>query len=229
MKLKLLTVVIAFLLSVTAIACSSDKSSSNLNSSSQSSNVISDMNVSTVSSSTTIITPGNSTIENSKTAAPSKNDNLTISLDEICDILSSKNTEVIESLKLSDSDKIKSLNDEKFYVPVFLCKKSGIMIGFNGAQFDPIDKVRQLDESPIFIMPATGTTISFDKNISFTVGDDIKQFKAKFGEGIADKDGNLQGDKEVSFITYDMGNLKIRFTSRNGDDFNQYDVSISKP
>lgn len=229
MKLKLMTVVMSFLLSITAIACSSDTSSSTLNSSNQSSTAISDTNVSTVTSSTTTIDPTNSTIENTKTSIPSKSNDLTISLDEILDILSSKNTDVIDSLKLSDSDKIKSLNDEKFYVPVFLCKDLGIMVGFNGAQFDAIDKVKQLDESPIFVMPANGTTISFDKNKSFTVGDDIKQFKAKFGEGKEGKEGNLQGDKEVSFLTYEIGNLEIRFTSHNGDDFKQYDVSISKP
>ncbi len=229
MKLRIITVLVAFLISISSTACSSNTSGSSVNSSSQSSVAISDTSISTSTSSSTTVSSTDDKKVNTKTSAPSKSSDLTISLDKIRDILSSKNSEVIESLNLSDSDKIKYLGDEKFYVPVFLCKASGVMVGFNGAQFDNIDKVKQLDEKPIFIMPADGTTISFDKGKNFTVGDDIKQFKAKFGEGKADKESNLQGDKEMSFLTYNINDLEIRFTSLSGDDFKKYGVSISKP
>ena len=77
-------------------------------------------------------------------------------------------------------------------------------------------------------MPTNGTIISFDKNINFRVGDDMKQFKIKFGEGNADKEGNLKGDKQYCTLTYDISNLRIRFTSLDGNDFKKYDVYISK-
>lgn len=228
MKTKFIIVLLIFVLSISTTACSSDKESSNLNNSSNpSSNKISNTSVPT-NTSAPITTPSDSKIEDVKTPLPSENKIPTITVEKMYDILSTKNKDVIDSLNLSDSDNIKSLNDQGFYVPVFNCKRLGILIGFNGADFDPIDKVKEEDTTPIFIMPTNGTTISFDDNFSFRVGDDLEQFKAKFGKGNAGKEGNLKGDKEYSYLTYEINNLSIRFTSLDGDDFKKYDVYITK-
>lgn len=166
--------------------------------------------------------------DNINTQVPSKNKIRAVSAEKIFNILSTQNNDVIDSLSLLDSDIIKSLDGSRFYEPVFFCDELGILIGFNGAPYDSIDKLKAKDETPIFIMPTNGTIISFDKNIDFRVGDDMKQFKAKFGEGNADKEWNLKGDKQYSLLTYDISNLSVKFTSLDGDDFKKYDVYISK-
>lgn len=161
-------------------------------------------------------------------SACSSNEIHTISDKKIYDILSTNNNEVIKSLNLSDSDNIESFNNQRFYVPTFLCDDLGVLVGFNGTPFDSIDKVKNEDEHPIFIMPTNGTIISFDENINFRVGDDLIQFKQIFGEGNADKEWSLKGEKQYSVLTYDISNLKIIFTSLDGDDFEKYYVYISK-
>ena len=164
--------------------------------------------------------------ENTETSQSPKTKSPTISVEEISSILTTNNNNVIDTLGLSDSDLIKSFNDSNFYEPVFRCEKLGVLIGFNGASFDTIDKVRKENETPNFIIPINGTEIKFDNNINFRVGDNITQFEAKFGEGKTGKDANLKGDKQFCFRTYDIKDLEIRFTSLNGDDFKKYDVYI---
>jgi len=151
-----------------------------------------------------------------------------ISSEEILKILSSGNKDVIDSLKLSDSESTSWIDDERYYVPVFRYEKSGIYIGFNGETFDSIHILRERDETPLFISPFKGTIISFDEDLNFMIGDDIKKFKAKSGEGIPGKEGNLQGDREYSFLNFNKGGITIRFTSLNGDDFKDYSVYITK-
>lgn len=179
-------------------------------------------------SNTDVATNTNNVSTNSKFENTDKSQSPTISVEKIFSILSTKNDNVIDTLGLSDSDLIKSFNDLNFYEPVFRCEKLGILIGFNGASYDTIDKVRKENETPNLIMPIDETVIKFDNNINFHVGDSITQFEEKFGEGKTGKDVNLKGDKEFSFRTYHINNLDIRFTSLNGDDFKKYDVYISK-
>ncbi len=167
-------------------------------------------------------------IENTETSQSPKTQSPTISVEKISSILSTKNNNVIDTLGLSDSDLIKSFNDSNFYEPVFRCEKLGVLIGFNGASYDTIDKVRKENETPNFIIPINETVIKFDNNINFRVGDSITQFEAKFGDGKTGKDVNLKGDKQLCFRTYDINNLEIKITSLNGDDFKKYDVYISK-
>jgi hypothetical protein len=165
--------------------------------------------------------------ENTESSLSSENQSTIISIEKISDILSTKNNNVIDTLGISDSDLIKSFNNSNFYEPVFRCEKLGILIGFNGTTDDTIDKVNQEDETPNFIIPINKTVIKFDNNINFRIGDNINQLEAKLGKGKIGKDINLKGDKQFSFLMYNINNLEVKFTSIDGDDFNKYDDKIS--
>lgn len=214
MKPNNMIVLLVFMISILITACSNNKNSQDLN-----------VNSSNKTSTSCVpISPSPTPID---TQSDSKNKNHTVTAEKILNILSTKNNDVIDSLNLSDSDLIKSLDEQRFYVPVFKCEELGVLIGFNGANFDPIDKVKKMDETPTFVIPANGTIIRFDK-VEFRVGDGIEDFKAKFGGGHAGKEGSLKGDKQYCYLTYTINNLKIRFTSLDGENFKKYDVEISK-
>ena len=122
MKPKIISVLLMFLLCISITACSSNKSSSNLNnSSSPSINKISNTSVPT--SPTSNSNPSDSEIENIKTQMPPENKIRTVSVEKFFNILSRKNGDVIDTLGLSDSNIINSFNGSRFYVPVFLCEE----------------------------------------------------------------------------------------------------------
>ncbi len=158
----------------------------------------------------------------------SDDDRITISIGEISNILSTKNSDVIKLLGISDLDQTQYIGDERFYIPLFCCKKSGIYICFDGAPFDSIEKIKQTDGKPYEIIPIDGTTIDFGNDRSFNIGDDIQLFKSILGEGTATSDWNLKGDKKISFLTYNINNLTITIKSLNGDNFKKYMMDITK-
>lgn len=213
MKSRITSVIFAFLLCVSISACTNNKSSSNPNNSS------------------TPNVPSNSKIENTKTPVLSENKTVTITAEKILNILSTKNKDVIDSLSLSDSDKIKkSKYNTVFYEPVFQNKDLGILIGFSGFDSFSIDDVKEFDETPEYIIPNNDTIIKFDNKLSFCVGDDFEEIKHKLGEGISGdlvKAGTNQSP-EIPTLTYDINGLSFRFTSREGNDFKKYDVFITK-
>jgi hypothetical protein len=73
---------------------------------------------------------------------PPKNKIYTITAEKVFSILSTKNNDVIDSLGLSYSDSIKSLNDPKLYIPVFICEELGILKGNIKFVFLFINRIR---------------------------------------------------------------------------------------
>ncbi len=172
----------------------------------------------------------------SKTAFEGFLDNLTvsnnmipkISTSGISHLLSIKSPDVIKELKITDDDATASIGDERYYIPLFRCEEPDIYISFDGSPTDPISVVSQSDKPPYDITPCIGTTVFFNDNNSFCVGDDIKHFKAIFGDGEFQECSNLKGDRQAYQMKYRIDGLKVVFTSYDKNFTNYYLVSFSK-
>ena len=146
-----------------------------------------------------------------------------ISTDFISSVLSTKSSEVIRQLDITDSEQEGGIGSERFYLPLFRCKKPAIYIVFNGAPYDPVEKISEKDELPYSIIPFAGTTVVFSDTYRFECGDTINLFIEHFGEGEFIQYLNLKGDRQTYHLKYQIDNLEIEFSSYHRD-FKEYSM-----
>lgn len=148
-----------------------------------------------------------------------------ITADEISIILSAKNIDVIKQFNITDTDNRSHIDSEWFYKPVFLEKSHRVCISFGGSRFDDIDTIIQLNETPLEVIPIQGTTIDFNSQFSFCVGDNIEDFIERYGAGHFTIYSGL--DELTYHLKYKIEDLEIEFTSYS-EDFSDYTMVFIK-